>query len=47
LTRDHHLPNLEENQKEWIVEDIIGHHDTKGQRWYLVKWEGWPMEYNT
>ena len=42
------LPDLEDDQDEWQVEDIETHKDTaSGGRRYLVKWMGWPAEYNT
>lgn len=41
------LPELEEEQEEWEVEDIVAHQNYNGQQYYLVKWEGWPVEYNT
>ena len=41
------LPELEDEQDEWDVEDIVTHDDFSGRRRYLVKWKGWPTEYNT
>jgi len=42
------LPDLEEDQEVWEVEDIKAHYDTaKGRRRFLIKWKGWPTEYNT
>ena len=41
------LPELEDDQEVWQVEDIETHKDTSRGRRYLVKWSGWPAEYNT
>lgn len=41
------LPDLEDDQEVWQVEDIETHKDTTRGRRYLVKWSGWPAEYNT
>jgi hypothetical protein len=41
------LPELEEETEEWEVEDITGMKETEGERWFQVKWAGWPAEYNT
>ena len=41
------LPDLEDEQEVWQVEDIETHKDTARGRRYLVKWTGWPAEYNT
>ena len=35
-----------EDDDEWEVEEIKGKVVIKGQLHYLVKWEGWPTEYN-
>jgi hypothetical protein len=41
------LPDLEDGEEVWQVEDIETHEDRKSGRHYLVKWTGWPAEYNT
>lgn len=41
------LPDLEDEQEIWEVEDIETHYNTAKGRKYLVKWKGWPAEYNT
>jgi transposase InsO family protein len=51
------FPELLDDNEEWEVQDIIDHRGDgevegrKGKRTppthYLVKWEGWPAEYNT
>ena len=45
---DADLPELEDEPDEWEVEDIVTHEpELDGQSHYLVKWKGWPVEYNT
>jgi hypothetical protein len=39
------MPDLEDNNK-WEVEEVKDHAVIKGQDHYLVKWTGWPTEYN-
>ncbi len=42
------LPDLENDQEIWEVEDIKAHIDlANNRRKYLVKWKDWPAEYNT
>lgn len=41
------LPDLEEDPEEWEVEDIVSRRDAPAGPLYLVKWKGWPVEYNT
>ena len=41
------LPELIDNEEEWEVEDIVEHKDVGGEQRFLVKWAGWPAEYNT
>jgi transposase InsO family protein len=41
------LPELVDGEEEWDVEDIVEHKDVGGERRFLVKWAGWPAEYNT
>ena len=39
------MPELED-EEEWEVEEVKDKVVLKGELYYLVKWEGWPMEYN-
>jgi hypothetical protein len=39
------MPDLEA-EEEWEIEDIKDKRQIKGHMHYLVKWEGWPTEYN-
>ena len=41
------MPDLEDPQDEWEVEEVKGAARLDGQRHYLVKWAGWPLEYNS
>jgi hypothetical protein len=41
------LPELVDGEEEWEVEDIVDHKDVGDERRFLVKWAGWPAEYNT
>ena len=41
------LPELVDEQEEWVVEDILDHQGEGDKVKYLVKWEDWPAEYNT
>ena len=41
------MPDLQENQEEWEVQEVKGSKDIKGIHHYLVKWSGWPSEYDT
>ena len=40
------LPALEEDPGEWEVEAVKDKAKRKGEVYYLVKWAGWPVEYN-
>jgi transposase InsO family protein len=40
------LPELEDNPEEYEVEEIRDKQTIKGKIHYLVKWTGWPSEYN-
>ena len=41
------MPMLDlEDDKEWEIEKIRDKAIIKGTIHYLVKWEGWPIEYN-
>ena len=39
------MPDLEDDD-EWEIEEIRDKATIKGMTHYLVKWEGWPTEYN-
>jgi transposase InsO family protein len=39
------IPDLEDDE-EWEIEEVKDKTVIKGQLHYLVKWEGWPTEYN-
>ena len=39
------MPDLEDDQ-EWEIEEVKDKTKQKGETYYLVKWEGWPTEYN-
>ena len=39
------IPDLDD-EGEWEVEEVKEEAVIKGQKHYLVKWEGWPTEYN-
>ena len=41
------MPNLEDPQDEWEVEEVRDKRQIKGVIHYLVKWAGWPSEYNS
>jgi RNase H-like domain found in reverse transcriptase/Reverse transcriptase (RNA-dependent DNA polymerase)/Integrase zinc binding domain/Chromo (CHRromatin Organisation MOdifier) domain/Integrase core domain len=49
-SRDHEeplpMPDLEDDQEEYEVEEIKDKALMKGKIRYLVKWAGWPSEYN-
>jgi hypothetical protein len=36
----------DEGTPEWEVEMILKQCTRKGQKEYLVKWQGWPSSYN-
>ena len=41
------MPILDlEDDEEWKIEEIKNKAIIKGTIYYLVKWEGWPIEYN-
>ena len=40
------MPELENDQEEWEVEEVRGMRTVGQKRYYLVKWIGWPSEYN-
>ena len=41
------MPDLEDPQDEWEVEEVRDKRRIKGVVHYLVKWTGWPSEYNS
>ena len=41
------LPDLKDNQEVYEPKSIKTHIDTAKGRQYLVKWRGWPVNYNT
>jgi transposase InsO family protein len=41
------MPDLEDPQDEWDVEEVRDKRRIKGTIHYLVKWAGWPSEYNS
>ena len=41
------MPDLEDPQDEWEVEEVRDKRRIKGVIHYLVKWAGWPSEYNS
>ena len=40
------LPELEDNPEEYEIEEIRDKRTMKGKVYYLIKWTGWPSEYN-
>jgi len=41
------MPDLENPQDEWEVEEVLDKRRIKDTIHYLVKWAGWPSEYNS
>jgi transposase InsO family protein len=41
------MPDLEDPPDEWEVEEVRDKRQIKGTLHYLVKWAGWPSEYNS
>jgi transposase InsO family protein len=41
------MPDLEDPQDEWEVEEIRDKRKIRDTMHYLVKWAGWPSEYNS
>ena len=41
------MPDLEDPEDEWEVEEVLDEKRTKDIVYYLVKWTGWPSEYNS
>jgi hypothetical protein len=40
------LPEIVDNEEEWEVEEILEKKKRAGKIWYLIKWVGYPEEYN-
>ena len=40
------MPPLKEDQEEWEVEEVVDKACIRKEIHYLVKWTGWPSEYN-
>ena len=40
------MPDLQDESDKQEVEDIVGDQQYKRQSYFLVKWKGWPSEYN-
>ena len=38
--------DLDDPEEEWEVEEVKDQQLVKGEKFYLVKWTGWPSEYN-
>jgi len=41
------MPDLEDPPDEWEVEEVLDKQKLDGAMHYLVKWVGWPSEYNS
>jgi hypothetical protein len=41
------MPDLQDDQEEWDVQEVKGSKNIDGIQYYLVKWTGWPSEYDT
>jgi hypothetical protein len=41
------MPDLDDPQDEWEVEEVLDKRRIKDTIHYLVKWAGWPSEYNS
>jgi chromodomain-containing protein len=41
------MPDLEDPQDEWEVEEVLDKKQIKDTIHYLVKWANWPSEYNS
>ena len=39
------MPDLED-EEEWEIQEVKYKKEIKGEIYYLIKWEGWPTEYN-
>ena len=41
------MPNLKDPQDEWEIKEVLNQRKIKNTAHYLVKWVGWPSEYNS
>ena len=41
------MPDLEDPPNEWEVEEVLDKRRIKDTIHYLIKWVGWPSEYNS
>jgi hypothetical protein len=41
------MPDLQDDEEEWEVQEVKGSKDIDGIQHYLVKWTEWPSEYDT
>ena len=40
------MPDLKDSQDKWKVEEVRDKRQIKNMIHYLIKWIGWPSEYN-
>ncbi|KAF5230292.1 hypothetical protein FAUST_9880 [Fusarium austroamericanum] len=40
------MPDLEEEEGEWEIESVTARKKIQGDIYFLVKWKGWPHEYD-
>jgi transposase InsO family protein len=40
------MPDLEEDENEWEIQAVTDYKKVQKKQFYLVKWKGWPPEYN-
>lgn len=40
------LPELVDDNEEWEIEEIKDRKKRRGKIWYLIRWKGYPEEYN-
>jgi hypothetical protein len=40
------MPELDDDDEEWEVEEVKDQWIKNGEAFYLIKWKGWPSEYN-
>ena len=41
------MPELKDEAEEWEVKEVRGTRKVGQKKFYLVKWVGWPSEYNS
>ena len=46
LLDEYPLAELVEDEEQYEVEEVLSKTKRKGEIQYLVKWKGWPTEYN-